>query len=408
MAPLIPQGIINPELNFFFALILGIGFGYVLEQAGFSSSRKLAGVFYGYDFVVLRVFFTAGITAMTGLMFFGYLGWIDLSLVYVNPTFLYSAILGGAIMGFGFILGGYCPGTSFVGAVIGKVDAMVFIIGSLIGIFIFGHFYDAFEPIYTGSFLGNLLIYDSLGISKAWFALIMIVVALLAFAITQKIEDRVNNIGSEAVSLRPSYRLPAMLLVTAAVVFLFLPAERKSRINEAAPEAILEQLMNESDFVNTHRVIHQIKNQNDNLILIDARSSEEYAHFTLPGAIHIPMEDILMRGWLSLFEKDYRMKVFFSNGNTDAMQAYLTAKRAGFENIFVMDGGLNKMFKELFIDYDDEKTESYNLQERSTARFLRDARIFFLEGGAAAKDETDRPMITAPEESEVIPVIGGC
>ncbi len=407
MAPLIPQGIINPELNFFFALILGIGFGYVLEQAGFSSSRKLAGVFYGYDFVVLRVFFTAGITAMTGLMFFGYLGWIDLSLVYVNPTFLYSAIAGGVIMGFGFILGGYCPGTSFVGAVVGKVDAMVFIIGSLIGIFIFGHFYDAFEPIYTGSFLGNIFIYDSLGLPKDWFALIMITVALLAFAITQKIEDRINNVGKEAIGQRPSYRVPAFLLVTAAIVFVFLPAERKTRLNEVMPEALVAQVASGSHLVSTHRVIHHIKNQNDKLVLIDARTEQEYSHFTLPGAIHIPIDNVLIRGWRPLFDNDHRPKVFFGNGNTAAMQAYLTAQRAGFENIFVMDGGLNKMFGELFIDYDDEKIESYNLQERSTARFLRDARIFFLEGGAV-KDESDRPMITAPEESEVIPVIGGC
>ncbi len=407
MAPLIPQGIINPELNFFFALILGIGFGYVLEQAGFSSARKLAGVFYGYDFVVLRVFFTAGITAMTGLMFFGYLGWIDLSLVYVNPTFLYSAIIGGVIMGFGFILGGYCPGTSFVGAVVGKVDAMVFIIGSLIGIFIFGHFYDAFEPVYTGSFLGNIFIYDSLGLSKSWFALIMISVALMAFAITQKIEDRVNSIGKETISQRPSYRVPAFLLVTAAIVFLLLPAERKTRLNEVPPETLVAQLVSESHFVSTQRVIHQIRNQNEKLVLIDARTDKEYAHFTLPGAIHIPTENVLIRGWRPLFEKDHRPKVFFSNGTSAAMQAYMTAKRAGFDNLFVLDGGLNKMFGELFVDYDDDKIESYNLQERSTARFMRDARIFFLEGGAA-KDERDRPMITAPEDSEVIPVIGGC
>jgi hypothetical protein len=54
MGPLIPQGFINPDLNLFFAFVIGLGFGSVLEQAGFSSSRKLAGLFYGYDFIVLR------------------------------------------------------------------------------------------------------------------------------------------------------------------------------------------------------------------------------------------------------------------------------------------------------------------------------------------------------------------
>ncbi len=408
MAPLIPQGLINPELNLFFALLLGIGFGYVLEQAGFSSSRKLAGVFYGYDFVVLRVFFTAGITAMVGLMFFGYLGWVDLSLVFVNPTYLYSALIGGVIMGFGFILGGYCPGTSFVGAVIGKVDAMVFIVGSLIGIFIFGHFYDIFEPVYTGNFLGNIFIYDSLGISKPWFAFIMVAVALVAFGLTQIIEDRVNDVRLEVLQQRPSYRLPAFLLIAAVVVFLFLPEERRSRWNEEHPQAMLETLMTDDAYVSTHRVIHQLKNELHDLVLIDTRSTEEYQQFTLPGAIHMPVDDVLSRGWRSFFRNDHRRKVFFGNGNSSAMQAYMTIARAGYDKLFVMDGGLNKMFEELFGGYDDSKVESYNLQERSTAKFLRDARIFFLEGGLAGTPDDDRPVIRAPEESEVIPVIGGC
>lgn len=408
MAPFIPQGLINPELTLFFALILGIGFGYILEQAGFSSARKLAGVFYGYDFVVLRVFFTAGITAMTGLMFLGYLGWVDLSLLYVNPTYLYSAIVGGVIMGFGFILGGYCPGTSFVGAVIGKVDAMVFIVGSLIGIFIFGHFYSTFEPVYTGNFLGHIHIYDSLGISKSWFAFMLVVVALIAFMLTQMIEDRVNNISTEAIATRPSYRLPTLLLIAAVFIFLFLPDERKSRMSEVSAEVLMEEVFGDAAYVSTQRVIHQIKNQHNNLILIDARSREEHEYFSLPGAVHVTADDVLNRGWRNLFRKDHRMKVFFSNGSNEATKAFMTARRAGYDNIFIMDGGLNKMFYELFVDIQDDKIASTNLQERSTARFLRDARIFFLEGGIAPRDLEERKVIQAPEQSEIIPVIGGC
>ncbi len=65
MGPFVPD-LISDQLNLVVALFLGIGFGFVLEQAGFSSSRRLAGVFYGYDFTVLRVFFTAAVTAMSG------------------------------------------------------------------------------------------------------------------------------------------------------------------------------------------------------------------------------------------------------------------------------------------------------------------------------------------------------
>ena len=125
MGPLIPYNIIDPSWNLLIALLLGMAFGFVLESSGFSSSRKLAGVFYGYDFVVLRVFFTAAITAILGMAYFDYLGIMDLSIIYINPAYINSAILGGVVMGLGFILGGFCPGTSFCAVAIGKIDAMV-------------------------------------------------------------------------------------------------------------------------------------------------------------------------------------------------------------------------------------------------------------------------------------------
>lgn len=144
------------------------------------------------------------------------------------------------------------------------------------------------------------------------------------------------------------------------------------------------------------------------MVLIDTRTNQEYQQFTLPGAVHIPAEDLLSRGWRSFFRNDKRAKVFFGNGNSSAIKAYMTAKRAGFDNVFVMDGGLGQMFHELFVDIRDDEISSLNLQKRSTARFLKDARIFFLEGGVAEQPEEERHVIRAPEESEVIPVIGGC
>ena len=194
MGPLVTQGIIAENWNFILAFVIGIGFGFVLEQAGFSSSRKLAGVFYGYDFVVLRVFFTAAITAMTGLIFFHYFGWIDLELIYVNPTFVSSSILGGIIMGLGFIIGGFCPGTSLCAVGIGKIDAMVFFFGLFIGVFIFGEAYGLFEELLFANGLGSIKVFDSLGISQGLFALILIVVALVTFFVTAKIEKKVTPV----------------------------------------------------------------------------------------------------------------------------------------------------------------------------------------------------------------------
>ena len=103
-----PIGIINEwsdGIMYLLAFIIGIGFGFSLERAGFGNSRKLALQFYFRDLTVFKVMFTAIITAMTGLIFLSAFGWINLDIIYINPTYLWSGITGGLIMGLGFAIG---------------------------------------------------------------------------------------------------------------------------------------------------------------------------------------------------------------------------------------------------------------------------------------------------------------
>jgi len=172
------------------AFIIGIGFGFVLESNGFSSSRRLAGMFYGYDATVLKVFFTAAIVGAVGLLFLSLFGQIDLNYIYINPTFLYSAIGGGVIMGVGFILGGYCPGTSFCAAAIGKLDAMAFIGGIVIGIILFTEGFPLWEEFFYAKNLGAPIMSDIVGTSRGVFTLGLIIVALAMFWVGEWAEKR--------------------------------------------------------------------------------------------------------------------------------------------------------------------------------------------------------------------------
>lgn len=190
MGPLVVNDIISQDTNLFLAFFIGIAFGFILEQAGFSSSRKLAGVFYGYDMVVMKVFFTGAIVAMLGLLFFSLFGWIDLSLIYVNPTFMSSAIVGGIVMGAGFIMGGFCPGTSFTGAAIGKIDAMVFIGGLFIGVVIFSEGFPLWENLYKANPMGSPKVSDLIGWSDGVFAFVLILVALGMFYGAEWVEKK--------------------------------------------------------------------------------------------------------------------------------------------------------------------------------------------------------------------------
>ena len=194
MGPLIPNDLIPVEWNSIIAILIGIAFGFVLEASGFSSSRKLAGVFYGYDFAVLKVFFTAALVSVIGLYYMDYLGYLHISQLYVHPTYIWGAIIGGAIMGVGFVAGGFCPGTSLCAVAIGKIDAWVYVFGIMVGIFIFSELFDFIEPIYDGYFLGNITLIDSFNWNPYWFIFIFSIIAIVAFAVSDIVRKKVKKV----------------------------------------------------------------------------------------------------------------------------------------------------------------------------------------------------------------------
>ncbi|MDX1829192.1 MAG: YeeE/YedE thiosulfate transporter family protein [Lutibacter sp.] len=194
MGPLIPNGVIPFEWNFVIAILIGIVFGYILESSGFSSSRKLAGLFYGYDFVVLKVFFTAAIVSLIGIYYMDYLGLINVGQLYIHPTYLYGAIGGGIIMGIGFVMGGFCPGTSLCAVAIGKIDAMAYGLGIMIGVLIFSEFFSFLEPYFDGAYLGHITLVDSLGVNPYWFIFLFTVTAVILFFLVDMIRKRVKKV----------------------------------------------------------------------------------------------------------------------------------------------------------------------------------------------------------------------
>jgi uncharacterized protein len=129
-------------------LFAGVLFGYVLEGAGFGSPRKLTAQFRLQDWSVFKVMFTAVIVAAAGLWLAEGTGLIPAKAVFV-PTLYFGAVAaGGALIGAGFALGGYCPGTAVVGLGSGRGDAVVFILGMVAGTALFAAFFTPMEAFY--------------------------------------------------------------------------------------------------------------------------------------------------------------------------------------------------------------------------------------------------------------------
>src|SRR5215212_159702 len=201
--------------------VIGFAFGYALEMSGFGDSRKLAAQFYFTELTVLKVMFTAIITAMV-LMFGAVgLGILNFSQVWVNPTYLASGILGGLIMGIGFIIGGFCPTTSLAAASTGKVDGMFFVFGGFFGAFLFSETEKYFDNWYTNAgYYGRLTLDQVFHLPVGVVVLLVVLMALFMFWGAEQLE---RIFGKKDLTKQSRLRVAgAGTLVAAALVVVFL------------------------------------------------------------------------------------------------------------------------------------------------------------------------------------------
>jgi hypothetical protein len=370
MGPLVPE-VIGNELNLVAALFIGIGFGFILEQAGFSTSKKLVGLFYGYDFTVLRVFFTAGVTAMLGVVALGHFGLLDVSLIYINPTFLWSAIVGGLIMGLGFVIGGFCPGTSICGAAIGKIDAMIFVAGSFLGILVFAEGYPVFEGLYKAANWGSPRIFETLGMSQSLFAFLLTFIAIGAFWATTFIENKVNGKPNPEFNSRPLYfGLTAIALIIGLSAFVM--PDRKANM--------LNQLSN-TEFVNNYQIkvitsdelAFRLIDDDKDLQIIDLRSQKEFDAMPLPKSSHFTLDNMFEKEIHNLLTMKHKRNIILADDESTERKGAVLASELGYKDVLILKGGLNQFTADILNFKMPEGT--HGRQEADTYRFRSEATI---------------------------------
>jgi len=181
-APFFKFGLFGDNVSLIMAFLIGIGFGFFLERAGFGSARKLTAQFYLTDLSVFKVMFSAIVTAMVGLFYLSWIGFVDLSLVYATPTFIVPQVIGGLLLGFGFVIGGYCPGTSAVAAATGRIDGMVYLAGIIAGLVAFGEAFPMVKDFYYATPMGQVTLPELLHLPYGLVVFLVVLMAIGGFA----------------------------------------------------------------------------------------------------------------------------------------------------------------------------------------------------------------------------------
>lgn len=181
MAPFDLAGLFGVAGSYLIYVVIGFAFGFILESSGFGDARLLAAQFYFRELRVLKVMFTAIVVAMVLVFWSTALGLLDFEALWVNPTYLWSGILGGVVMGVGFIIGGYCPGTSLVSMATLKVDGLFFFLGLVAGVVAFGETVGFFNEFWNSGYLGRFILPELLGLEIGVVVFLAVIMALMMF-----------------------------------------------------------------------------------------------------------------------------------------------------------------------------------------------------------------------------------
>ncbi|MEQ9008972.1 MAG: YeeE/YedE thiosulfate transporter family protein [Ekhidna sp.] len=188
--PFYDFGWIGEEASLAFALFIGIAFGFFLERAGLGSAKKLSAQFYLKDMTVFKMMFTAIITAMVGVFWLNWFGLLHADMIYLTPTYVWPQIIGGLDFGVGFIVGGYCPGTSCVASATGSLDGIMNVVGLLLGILVFGEVYPWIEGFYTAGSMGQITFPEYFSLPSGLMVFILVLTAFAGFWASEWIESK--------------------------------------------------------------------------------------------------------------------------------------------------------------------------------------------------------------------------
>jgi len=156
--PLFTTGALSGNENFFYALIIGIVFGLILERAGFGTSDHIAPVFYFKNLRVSQVMVSAILTCATLLTIAVYMGALDFNQIFIPTVYIWPYLVGGVLFGLGMVMSGWCPGTAAVGMASGKLDAAVFLVGVMVGMSVYFDQFDKIADFANSSNVGRLTI----------------------------------------------------------------------------------------------------------------------------------------------------------------------------------------------------------------------------------------------------------
>jgi rhodanese-related sulfurtransferase len=208
--------------------------------------------------------------------------------------------------------------------------------------------------------------------------------------------------------MKPLHLL-TLILLTLALIIAMVP-QNTTRPYKLTAEQMLDEIRTGTQFVAPDEVADKIIQKDPSIQMIDVRNPHEFDMFSLPGAINIPLQSILSKDHEEILNQGTRMNIFYSNGSTEANEAWLLTRQLGYQNNYVLQGGLNYWMETIM---NPEKPGNLAANDELARYDFRKAASAALGGGNATAIAPVADKSAAPKPG-VVPVrkkkkaSGGC
>ena len=326
--------------------VLGTCFGSVLELSGFGDSRKLSGQFYLRDMTVLKVMFTAIITACVMLYLANSLGLVAFERVFVNPTYLWPGIIGGLIMGVGFIVGGFCPGTSIVALATLKIDGVFFAIGVGLGTLLFSVTVHHFSGFWNSSYMDRLTIPEVFEIQNGWVVFGVVLMALAMFYAAELSEQFFGQKRKRLnfLPFTPLRIVGVSLLLGGGLLTLLLGDPSAEDKWARIPQEESDKLANREVYISAGELIEAASDDALYLNIIDVRDQNSFNLFHFRNAERYTVEQLQAISTIKALRHlpENTVNIVVSNGEAASTEAYKLLRGEGILNLYILEGGINQ------------------------------------------------------------------
>lgn len=186
-------------------------------------------------------------------------------------------------------------------------------------------------------------------------------------------------------------KLLALFVIPLGIIIAAVPPDRIKHFRLTADE-LLQEAGAGVQFISPDVVADMLVQKDPSLRLIDVRTPEEFDAYHMDGAINIPLSSLLSDKYTNILNQNTYMNVFYSNGSVYANQAWMLTRQLGYENNFVLEGGLNYWFGNIL----SPEAPSQTSPNEEFARYdFRKSAAAALGGGGVVATDNVAPAVKA-------------